>query len=98
MIHIQLMTKLYLTLLFLSHGTIGRIIHDCFKIEKVISLWVPHQLTHEQRVKLCGENLAKFQNGSWRLCDIITGGFIIGRFITSERTQAGLAKVNHQLL
>ena len=42
-------------------------------MEKVTSPWVPHQLTHEQRVKLCHENLAKFQNGSYRLCDIITG-------------------------
>ena len=39
------------------------------------SRWVLHQLTHEQkqqRVKLCRENLAKFCDGSWRLCDIIT--------------------------
>ena len=60
----------------LSHGTIERIIHDCLKMKKVTSRWVPHQLTDEQkqqRVKLCRENLAKFQNGSWRLCDIITG-------------------------
>jgi histone-lysine N-methyltransferase SETMAR len=45
-------------------------------MKKVTSRWVPHQLTDEQkqqRVKLCRENLAKFQNGSWRLCDIITG-------------------------
>ena len=73
-------------------------------MKKVTSRWVPHQLTDEQkqqRVKLCRENLAKFQNGSWRLCDIMTvmkRGFTIGRFITSQRTQAGLAKVNHQLL
>ena len=57
----------------LSHGTIERIIHDCLKMKKVTSRWVLHQLTHEQRVKLCRENLAKFQNGSCRLCDIITG-------------------------
>jgi [histone H3]-lysine36 N-dimethyltransferase SETMAR len=60
----------------LSHGTIERIIHDCLKMKKVTSRWVPHQLTDkqkQQRVKLCRENLAKFQDGSWRLCDIITG-------------------------
>ena len=57
----------------LSHGTIERIIHDCLKMKKVTSRWVPHQLTHEQRVKLCHENLAKFQNSSCRLYDIITG-------------------------
>ena len=42
-------------------------------MKKVTSRWVSHQLTHEQRVELCLENLAKFQNDSWRLCDIITG-------------------------
>ena len=57
-------------------------------MKKVISRWVPHQLTDEQRVKLCRENLAKFQNGSCRLCDIkqvMKHGFTIGRFNTSER-------------
>ena len=45
-------------------------------MKKVTSRWISHQLTDEQkqqRVKLCRENLAKFQNGSCRLCDIITG-------------------------
>ena len=48
----------------LSHGTIEQIILDCLKMKKVTSRWIPHQLSHEQRVKLCRENLAKFQNGS----------------------------------
>ena len=48
----------------LSYGTIEQIVHDCLKMKKVTCGWVPHQLTHEQRVKLCRENLAKFQNGS----------------------------------
>ena len=56
----------------LSHDTIERIIHDCLRMKKVTFRWVLHQLTHEQRVKLCCENLAKFQNGSWRLYDIVT--------------------------
>ncbi|CAF3211688.1 unnamed protein product [Rotaria socialis] len=44
-------------------------------MKNVTSRWVPHQLTDQQkqqRVKLCRENLAKFKNGSWQLCDIIT--------------------------
>ena len=52
---------------FLSHGTIERIIHDCLKMKKITSRWVPHQLTDEQkqeRVKLCRENLPKFNDGS----------------------------------
>ena len=67
-------------------------------MKKVTSRWVLNQLTLEQRVKLCCENLMKFQNGSCQLCDIIIGGKTIGRFITSQRTQAELAKINHQLL
>ena len=46
---------------------------NCLKMKKVRSRWVSHQLTNEKRVELCRENLAKFQNASWRLCDIITG-------------------------
>jgi histone-lysine N-methyltransferase SETMAR len=60
----------------LSHGTVERIIHDHLKMKKVTSRWVPHELTDEQkqeRVRICRENLARFQSGSWRLCDIITG-------------------------
>ena len=49
---------------FLSHGTTEWIIHDCLKMKKVTSRWVPHQLTHEQQVKLCGKSLSKFRNGS----------------------------------
>ena len=55
-----------------SHGTIERIIHDYFTMKRVTSRGVPRQLTHEQRVKLCHKNLTKFQNGSRRLCHIIT--------------------------
>ena len=57
----------------LSHGTIERIIHDCLNTKKVTSGWVPHQLIHEKQVKFCRENLTEFQNGSWRLYNIITG-------------------------
>ena len=35
MIHIQLIMKLYLTLLSLSHGTIERIIHNGLKMKKL---------------------------------------------------------------
>ena len=78
---------------FLSHGTIERIIHDCLKMKKITSRWVPHQLTDEQkqeRVQLCRENLAKFRDGSWRLCDIITGDetWIYHRQIHRKSTNA----------
>ena len=42
-------------------------------MKKATSRWIPHQLIREQRVKLCSENLAKFQHDSCQLCDTITG-------------------------
>jgi len=45
-------------------------------MRKVTSRWVAHQLDDEQkqqRLAICHQNLAKFRNGTWRLCDIITG-------------------------
>ena len=47
-----------------------------FAQQPVLIFFSSHQLTDEQKqqqVKLCHENLSKFQNSSWRLCDIITG-------------------------
>jgi histone-lysine N-methyltransferase SETMAR len=60
----------------LSHGTVFTIIHDHLKLKKLSSRWVPKQLTPEQkqqRVKICRENLKRFEEGSLRLSDIITG-------------------------
>jgi hypothetical protein len=42
-----------------SRGTIERIIHNCLKLKKITSCWVPHQLNDEQkeeRIRLCREN------------------------------------------
>ena len=33
-------------------------------MKQVTSRWAHHQLTHEQRAKLCHENLAKFPDDS----------------------------------
>lgn len=60
----------------LSRGTIFNIIHDHLKLKKVTSRWVPYDLTEEnrqERVRICQENLAKFKDGRWRLCDVVTG-------------------------
>lgn len=60
----------------LSRGTIFNIIHDHLKLRKITSRWVPHKLTlyqKQERVRICRENLAKIQSGSWRTCNIITG-------------------------
>ena len=60
----------------LSHGTIHVIIHAHLKMRKLVSRWVPHELTEKNRkdrVRMCQENLAKFKDGTWRLGDVITG-------------------------
>ena len=49
----------------LCHGTINHIIHDCLKMRKMISRWVPHLLSNQNRadrVRLCREYLTKFRN------------------------------------
>ena len=46
------------------------------KLRKLASRWIPHELTKTQkrkRVEICQKNLAKFKEGKWRLCDVITG-------------------------
>ncbi|CAF1455419.1 unnamed protein product, partial [Rotaria sordida] len=60
----------------LSHGTIHRIITDHLNLRKITARYVTKDLTDFQRterVRMCKEDLAKFQPGTWRLCDIITG-------------------------
>ncbi len=58
----------------LSHGTVQRIITDHLNLRKITARYIPKDLTDFQRaerVRICQQNLAKFQEGSWRLCDII---------------------------
>lgn len=60
----------------LSYGTVERILHDHLKLRKITSRWVPRELTAEQkqvRVRVCRENLEKFESGSWHLWDLVTG-------------------------
>ena len=60
----------------LSHGTVQRIITDPLNLKKATARYIPKDLTDFQqaeRVRICKQNLAKFQEGTWRLCDIITG-------------------------
>lgn len=56
--------------------TIHTIIHDHLKLRKLSSRWIPHNINDAQRQKrleFCQATLAKFEEGKWRLCDIITG-------------------------
>ncbi|CAF1496398.1 unnamed protein product [Rotaria sordida] len=60
----------------LSHGTVQRIISDHLQSKKVTARYVPKHLTNFQkveRVRICQENLLKFEQGVWRLCDVVTG-------------------------
>ncbi|CAF4025131.1 unnamed protein product, partial [Rotaria sordida] len=60
----------------LGYGTIHRIITSHLNLRKVIARYLPKDLTDFQRaerVRIRKENLSKFQQGAWRLCDIITG-------------------------
>lgn len=60
----------------ISRYTIFEILHQALKMRKLTSRWIPHELTaknRKDRVDACRENLAKFKEGKWRLCDVITG-------------------------
>jgi len=60
----------------LSHGTVQRIVTDHLKLRKITARYIPKDLTDLQRaerVRICKHNLTKFHQGTWRLCDIITG-------------------------
>ena len=49
---------------------------------------MPKQLLNSQRaerIRICKENLAKFESGVWRLCDGMTHGCTIDKMV--ERCQ-----------
>ena len=51
------------------------LIFDHLNLRKIIARYVPKQLTDFQRaerVRICQENLAKFESGAWRLYDVVT--------------------------
>lgn len=60
----------------LSNGSLTTILHKYLYVSKLTSRWIPHLLSDDNkkiRVALCNENLQKFNENKWRLCDIITG-------------------------
>jgi histone-lysine N-methyltransferase SETMAR len=60
----------------LSYGTVQRIIVDHLKLRKIAARYIPKDLTDLQRaerVRICKQNVAKIHQGTWRLCDVITG-------------------------
>ena len=59
----------------LCRATLHTIIHDHPKLRKTTSRWVPHDLTQknkEARIRICQENLNKFESGKWDLYDVLT--------------------------
>ena len=60
----------------LSYGTVHRILTNHLNLRKITARYAPKDLTDLQRaerVHICEETLGKIQQGTWRLCDIITG-------------------------
>lgn len=59
----------------LSYGTTQRIISDHLQLTKITARYIPKHLTDFQRtkrVRVCKENLEKFEKKIWRLCDVVT--------------------------
>jgi transposase len=85
-------------ILDISHGSVYAILKQHLGLRKITSRWVPHKLTEEQRqrrIDICIENLQKFESGSWRLCDIITGDeswFYHRNIKSKEQSKAWVAK------
>ena len=75
----------------LCYGTIYHIVHDCLKMKKITSRWVPHMLSQENRTKrvaFCCETLDKIESQTWRLGDIETGDESLFYWMQIGRKQA----------
>lgn len=61
----------------IGSGSVHEILHEHLRVRKIVSRWVPHNLTQTQkevRVEWCRDMIAKFEAGSSRrVYDIITG-------------------------
>ncbi|CAF4827459.1 unnamed protein product, partial [Rotaria socialis] len=58
----------------MSYGTVQLIICDDLKLQKITARYIPKDLSDVQRaerVRICKQNLSKFYQGTWRLCDLI---------------------------
>lgn len=60
----------------LSYGTAQRIIKDHLQLTKITARYMPKELAdfqRNERVRICQENLRKVKDGTWRLCNMVTG-------------------------
>ena len=66
-------------------------------MKKLIGRWAHHELSEQNRmecVRICSENLAKFDDGTWRLCDttlqmVMNRGFIGHKYERNNQTNVG---------
>ncbi len=61
----------------ISYGIIQTILFNHLKLTKITARHIPKHPTDFQRaerVRICKQNLAKFEEGTWRLCDVVIGG------------------------
>ncbi|CAF1386410.1 unnamed protein product [Rotaria sp. Silwood1] len=59
----------------LRRGTVQRIVSDHLQLKKLTAQYVSKHLTNSQeaeRVRIYQENLLKFEQGVWRLCNVMT--------------------------
>ena len=86
----------------LSRGSIERIIPDHLKMRKVVSRWIAHHLNDEQkqkRLEIYRQNLEKFHNRTWRLCDlapVMRHGLTTDRLVRHPVIPHGSVKRNYQ--
>ncbi|CAF3911203.1 unnamed protein product [Rotaria sordida] len=60
----------------LSYSTVHRILSDHLELRKITARYIAKQLTAYQRseqVRICKDNLSRFEEGRWHLCDVVTG-------------------------
>ena len=82
----------------LTYSTIQRIISNHLQLRKITARYIPKHLTNFQRterVRICKENLAKFEKRLWRLCDVVTGDeswFYHNKSVESHRMLLGWQK------
>ena len=60
----------------LSYGATHLILLDHLKLRKITARYISKHVVDFQRakwVRICKQNLAKFEAGTWRLCDVVSG-------------------------
>ncbi|CAF1689589.1 unnamed protein product, partial [Adineta ricciae] len=85
----------------LSYSTTQRIITGHLGLTKVTARYIPKKLNEFQQnehVRICKENLARFRNGTLRLCNVVTGdeSWIDHRYYIDNCLQPLIDEIKHQ--